>query len=458
MESPEFTLPDDLLALAAAEIPVPADGGWAELFLERTETLRGEWDPRAGFRLSRGIREGFAVRTVGSSDQRHFSEEGLDPDRILAACRGARDSAWRPPPPTEPEEKPLEERPPELEEECRGIASVLESTGAAFSSRPLGRDSFSLALEWRRRRIRVASSRQPVRSDMTTRAILTLRLAPPLPEVAVGLGAAGLDPLLGRNPADHLTREAAMRIEERKEDRDAPEGETMVIFAPGTGGVFFHEACGHALEADMVLRQASVFRNLLGSRVAPEFVGARDDSSRPGLEGSYAFDDEGSCCRDTVLIARGILKTFLADRITGRCLGKSTTGNGRRESFRDLPLPRMSNTFLMAGEDDPEEIVRQTPRGIYVERLDQGRADTASGDFVFRAGSGRLVEEGRLTAPLRPFSIAGSGLAALRALDRIGSDLSFGTGAGSCGKEGQQIPVAVGQPTIRLRSLAVRPG
>ena len=453
MECPEFPLPDDLLAHAVAEIPMPAEDAWAELFLERTETLRGEWDPRAGLRLSRGVREGFAVRTVGASDQRHFSEEGLDPERILAACRGARDSASRPPPSALPEE-----RPPELEEERRGIASVLESTGAAISSRPLVRDSFSLTLEWRRRRIRVASSRQPVRSDMTTRAILTLRLASPLPEIAVGLGAAGLDPLLRRNPADHLTREVAMRIEERKEERDAPEGETTVIFAPGTGGVFFHEACGHALEADTVLRQASVFRSLLGSRVAPEFVGAKDDSSRPGLEGSYAFDDEGSSCRDTVLIARGILKTFLADRITGHCLGKGTTGNGRRESFRDLPLPRMSNTFLMAGEDDPEEIVRQTPRGIYVERLDQGRADTASGDFVFRAGSGRLVEEGRLTTPLRPFSIAGSGLAALRALDRIGSDLSFGTGAGSCGKEGQQIPVAVGQPTIRLRSLAVRPG
>jgi TldD protein len=182
-----------------------------------------------------------------------------------------------------------------------------------------------------------------------------------------------------------------------------------------------------------------------------------DDSSQPTLEGSYACDDEGSPCRGTILIARGVLKAFLTDRITGGCLGRGTTANGRRESFRDLPLPRMSNTFLMAGTDDPEEIVKGTAAGVYVERLDGGRVDTATGDFTFRAGAGHLIEEGHLTAPLRPFAIAGNGLAALRLLDRIGSDLSFGTGAGSCGKEGQQVPVAVGQPTIRLRSLSVRP-
>jgi TldD protein len=196
----------------------------------------------------------------------------------------------------------------------------------------------------------------------------------------------------------------------------------------------------------------------MGERVAPEFVGAMDDSGQPGLEGSYLFDDEGSPSRGTVLIASGKLVAFLTDRISGGQLGRGTTGNGRRESFRDLPLPRMSNTFLMAGGDDPEEILRETPRGIFIRRLEGGRVDTATGEFLFRADSGNLIEEGRMTAPLRPFTIAGNSLAALRGIERVGRDLDFGTGAGSCGKEGQSIPVAVGQPTLRLSSLMIRPG
>jgi len=327
-----------------------------------------------------------------------------------------------------------------------------------LSRRIPGSVAFSLSLHWRRRSIRVASPGGRVRSDRATRALLTLRLLSAADEFLVGLGAPDLDPLLARHPVERLGREAAAFLEMEGDRSEAPEGETTVVLGPGTGGVFFHEACGHALEGDLVLKNASVFRDLRGRRVAAEFVGAMDDSSQPGLEGSYACDDEGSPGRGTVLIARGVLKAFLTDRMTGGCLEMGTTGNGRRESFRDLPLPRMSNTFLMAGTDDPEEIVRETPEGIYVERLDGGRADTTTGDFLFRASAGRRIEAGRLTAPLRPFSLVGNGLEALRSLDRVGSDLSFGTGSGSCGKEGQQIPVAVGQPTIRLRSIYVRPG
>jgi len=445
-------IPDQFLDRAISSISAKRGDGWAELFLERTETIRAGWDSRAGLRFSPGIREGFAVRWAGSRNQEHRFAEGLDPDRILATCR--EDSA----PPLGTSRSPSR---PEgdlstLEEETKRVASALETTGSGLLARIPS--PFSLSLKWRRRRIRVASSRSSVRSDATTRVAIILRLLAPSGEVTLGIGAADLPLLLSRDPLERLSRESALRLEEGREGREAPEGETVVILAPGTGGVFFHEACGHALEGDLVLSGASVFRDLLGKRVAPDFVGAMDDSSQPGLEGSYGCDDEGSPCRGTIVIARGVLRAFLTDRMTGECLGRGTTANGRRESFRDLPLPRMSNTFLMAAGDDPEEIVKETPRGVYVERLDRGRVDTATGEFVFRAGSGHLVEAGRLTAPLRPFSIAGNGLRALETLDRVGSDLSFGTGAGSCGKEGQEVPVAVGQPTIRLPSLAIRPG
>lgn len=453
MEPFDLSIPDDLLSRSLAAIPVGGKGGWADLFLERCETIRAEWEGRSGVRITPGLREGFALRSVGPAQQRHLAVEGIDPDRIRAACRTFAAPGTPSAFPRVPDPEP--ETPPGPDQHL--IATALQDAAAAVGRKIGPGASTQLVLDWRRRRIRIAASGQPVRSDTRTRAVLTLRLTSPERDFIVGRGADDLEALLKRDPAEQLVREVSEGWEERSEGREAPGGETVVVLARGTGGIFFHEACGHALEGDLILREASVFRSLAGERVAPDFVGAMDDSTQPGLEGSYAWDDEGSPGRGTILITRGILRTFLCDRVTGSRLGRETTGNGRRESFRDLPLPRMSNTFLMAGEEDPEEIIRQTRRGVYVERLAGGRVDTATGDFFFRGGAGRLIEEGRLTAPLRPFALAGNGLAALRSLDRIGSDLSFGTGAGSCGKEGQQIPVAVGQPTIRLRSLAVCP-
>ena len=428
-------------------------GGWAELFLERTETLRGEWDSRAGARILPGIREGFAVRRVTVSEQRHLSAEGLRQDRILAACRTL-DAAPSPPFPWATGEDEAHG----AGEEERRLASTLEILAGEITETLAGRASFLLSLERRDRRIGVIFSGHRPRWDRTSRAVLTCRLSSPAGEITLGAGAENLDRLLERHPAKVLAGEALLRLEEGLDARDVPEGESVMVLAPGTGGVFFHEACGHALEGDLVIRQASVFREMVGEKVAPEFVGAMDDPRRPHLEGSYSCDDEGSSSRGTVLIEKGILKAFLTDRISAGRLGRRTTGNGRRESFRDLPAPRMSNTFLMPGGEDPEEILRGTRRGVFVRHLAGGRVDTATAEFLFRADSGSLIEEGRLTAPLRPFSIAGNGLAALRGIERVGGDLYFGTGAGSCGKEGQRVPVAVGQPTLRIRSLSVRPG
>jgi TldD protein len=453
-------LSDDLLVRAIGAVPARPGVEWAELFLERCETLRAEWEPSGGSRIVPGLREGFALRRVGPAEQTHHSEEGLDPDRILAACRGFQAGASRvaaagsrdrrlDPDPCEGATLGERDRP--------ALAATIETLAQRLAERLAPAPSFALSLETRRRWIRVALAGEAPHSDRQERAVLTCRLALPGGGIVMGAGAVDLERLLARQPEQEIGREAARWIETR-DAREAPAGESTVVLAPGTGGVFFHEACGHALEADLVLHHASPFRDLLGEKVAADFVGAMDDSTQPGLEGAYACDDEGSPCRGTVLIARGRLKAFLADRITGALLGRGTTANGRRESFRDLPLPRMSNTFLMAGTDDPEAIVRETPRGVYVRRLAGGSVDAASGDFLFRAEGGSLIENGRLTAPLRPFTIAGNGVSALRGIDRVGGDLRFGTGAGSCGKEGQRVPVAVGQPTLRVRSLAVRPG
>ena len=425
-------------------------GTWIDLFLERTTTLRCDWGEDRTARLTEGIREGFAVRSVESSQQHHFAEEGLEEARILAACRQATVEGSPPaaPVPTgeggaDPVRTTLIELLPRLGEEL----------GARF---PDGKPP-ALSLEWRSREIAVAAPGRSVRRVSSTRAILTCRVWIGERELAFGVGGLDLEALLRRSPVDRLTGEIHQCRRAEREGEPAPPGEQVVILAPGTGGVFFHEACGHALEADLVLASGPGWKDRRGEKVAPEFVGAMDDATQPGLEGSYQCDDEGSPARGTVLIARGVLRGFLTDRITGEILGQGTTGNGRRESFRDPPLPRMSNCFLMAGEDDPEQILRDTPSGIYVQRLEGGRMDPATGDFLFQASAGVRIEEGRLTAPLRPFVLSGNGWRALGGIDRVGCDLSFGSGAGACGKEGQVVPVAAGQPTLRLRSLVVLP-
>lgn len=426
MSDPLATLfPDEFLISAVAEVPVQRKGGWAELFLERCETTRGEWDARAGLRILPGIREGFALRRADGSRQEHFAVEGLDPDWILAACR----NPAAPPAGDFPPEReiPPAEGPEEAE---RCIVSMLRTLSEQIEASVAGGPGLSLSLERRQRSVAVISPGQAPRRECTTRAVLTCRLPSLSGEFTFGAGAPDLDLLLERHPPERLAREIHLHGEWEREARDAPEGESVVLLAPGTGGVFFHEACGHALEGDLVIRGASNFRDLLGERVAPEFVGAMDDSSRPGLEGSYRFDDEGSPSRGTVLIAGGKLAAFLTDRVSGGRLGSGTTGNGRRESFRDLPLPRMSNTFLTAGGANPEEILRETPRGIFVRRLEGGRVDTATGEFLFRADSGNLIEGGRMTAPLRPFSIAGNSLAALRGIERVGEISTSAPGRG----------------------------
>ena len=447
----ESRFDDSFLQRALAGLRVPRQT-WADLFLECCSTQRVDWDDRLGRRRSPGLREGFALRRVTSGEQQLISEEGLREESIIRVCG----------------QHPTDESAPGADRTARGEdAAGLDFTAAellvdllagALSSRFPEATNLSIRAEIQDRQTCIARPGAPVRRNHARRARLTCRAAVPQGIVSAGRGAASLEALTAGDPASNLCSEMVLRAAHLSDAREAPGGEWAVIFAPGTGGVFFHEACGHALEADLVLKSASPFRGLLGQRVGPPYLGAMDDSSQPGLEGSYHWDDEGSACQGTVLIAKGVLKAFLSDRVTSGRLGRPTTANGRRESFLHLPLPRMSNAFLMAGEEDPEAILRDTRRGIYVHRLEGGRMDPATGAFRFRASSGSLIEAGRLTTPLRAFTLSGETPAVLGRIRRVGRDLSFGDGAGACGKEGQQIPVASGLPTVLVDSLSIRPG
>jgi len=266
-------------------------------------------------------------------------------------------------------------------------------------------------------------------------------------------GQLGLE-LLEREDPLREAREAAKSAVVMLDARAAPAGEMPVVMNHGWGGVLFHEACGHALEGDFINQGVSVFTGQVGQRVASPLVTLVDDSTLPQRRGSFRFDDDGTESQRTVLIERGVLKGYMWDLAQARRAQCSSTGNGRRQSFRYLSMPRMTNTFIEAGEDDPEDIVRSVKRGLFAQMLGGGQADTAKGDFVFSVSEGYLIEDGKLTAPVRGATLIGNGPQILREISMVGHDLELDKGLGMCGK-GQRVPVGVGQPTLLIPRITV---
>lgn len=253
------------------------------------------------------------------------------------------------------------------------------------------------------------------------------------------------------NP-EELGRNVAMTAIKMLDAKNSPSGPMQVVLAAGSGGVIFHEAVGHGLEADEV-EKGSVFRNKIGQRVAAPGITLIDDPTVGNLWGSYAFDEEGVKAQRTVLIEDGILKNYLCDRFNGKRIGMSTTGNGRRENYSYQPIPRMSNTFLQPGSADPNEIIASTQKGLYAKKLGGGQVDPQSGDFVFSVSEGYLIEKGKISYPVKGATLVGNGPKILELIDLVGNDLEYDPG--TCGKEGQGVPVTTGQPTIRIKEITV---
>lgn len=267
-------------------------------------------------------------------------------------------------------------------------------------------------------------------------------------------GRVDLSFLQEKNVAQRVGREAAEEALLLLEARPAPAGEMPVVLAPGQGGVLLHEAVGHLLEADFIRKKTSIFWNKLGQKVAAETVTIIDDPTIPRFRGSYNIDDEGTSPRKTYLLQQGKVVGFLQDRLSAHILGQSLTGHGRREDYSHLPLPRMSNTYLEKGEYAAEEIIRSIKKGLYARRFQGGQVED-SGKFTFSLSSAYLIEDGRLTAPLKQVTLIGSNLEVLRDISMVGDDLAFGHQVGSCGKEGQTVPVTDGCPTVKIKKLTV---
>jgi TldD protein len=235
----------------------------------------------------------------------------------------------------------------------------------------------------------------------------------------------------------------------------APAGEMTVVLGPGWPGILLHEAVGHGLEGDFNRKKTSAFSGRLGQRVASELVTVVDDGTIKNRRGSLNVDDEGIPTRRNVLIENGILKGYMQDRLNARLMGMEPTGNGRRESYAHPPMPRMTNTFMLAGQDDPADIIRSVPKGLYAVNFGGGQVDITNGKFVFSASEAYLIEDGKVTAPVKGATLIGNGPEALTRVSRVGRDLKLDEGVGTCGKDGQSVPVGVGLPTVRIDGITV---
>jgi TldD protein len=265
-------------------------------------------------------------------------------------------------------------------------------------------------------------------------------------------GLAGAE-FIEANPPARTAEVAARRAIAMLDAVPAPAGETAVVLAPGMGGVLFHEAVGHPLEADIVDKEASVYRGRIGERLASEIVSGVDDATVPNAWGSFSFDDEGAAARRTVLFEDGVLHGWLYDRLRAEKDGVPSTGNGRRQSYAHPPIPRMTNTYILSGSSTPEEIVSGTERGVFVTALAGGQTNPATGDFVFGCAEAYLIERGEATTPVRGANLIGRAIEVMSSVDAIASD--FDIWPGMCGKDGQGVPVGSGSPTLRISRITV---
>ena len=272
---------------------------------------------------------------------------------------------------------------------------------------------------------------------------------------AGGGGRYGYDELLRDGRAFAIADEALRQAHVALEAIAAPAGSMPVVLGPGWPGVMLHEAVGHGLEGDFNRKGTSTYAGRIGQKVASELCTIVDDGTLPGRRGSLSIDDEGTPTQCTTLIENGRLVGYMQDTHNARLMGVAPTGNGRRESFAQLPMPRMTNTYMLAGKDDPADIIKSVKRGLYAVNFGGGQVDITSGKFVFSATEAYLIEDGKITAPVKGATLIGNGPEAMTRVSRVGHDLALDEGVGVCGKEGQSVPVGVGQPTLKIDQMTV---
>ncbi|MGH3664832.1 MAG: TldD/PmbA family protein [Egibacteraceae bacterium] len=457
-----FALDDrDVWFALAAGLAGGAD--FAEVFAEQRRGRSLRFDDRKVSELSSGRDRGAGIRVVRGRKTAYAFTNVLTRDALAAAAKVAAagvagsarvqvaDLRDTPPPYTHPAiSDPL------AADRRRLVEIVTEADEAA---RAVSGNVAQVTVMWAdsRQQVYLANSEGHRSTEERVRTRLVAQVVSARDGVIqTGMegpgGAVGME-LLDAHPPDAVGRVAAQRAVAMLDAVPAPAEELPVVLAAGSGGVLFHEACGHGMEADIVAKQASVYAGRRGERIGTELLTGVDDATDAGAWGSFGFDDEGTSAQRTVLFDRGVCTDYLTDRLRAAELEAPRSGNGRRQSYAHLPIPRMTNTYILPGADDPSEIVRGVRRGLYCDVLGGGQVDPASGDFVFGVSQAHLIEGGELTRAVRGANLVGDGPTVIARITAVGSD--FDVRQGVCGKDGQGVPAGLGNPTLLIDRMTV---
>jgi TldD protein len=455
---------DDTVAQRVLGTALRTGGDFAEIFVEDRRSSSAHFDDGRVEQLSSGRDRGAGIRvvrgdTTGFAHTSDLTETGLAAaaEAAGAAARGGgggvREIALTRR--DEPRPAGVETLPQDVPKAAK--VELLQTADDAARSEGGAVRQVSVSYADGRRQILVANSDGLVATDDQVRTRFMVQ-AVAAGDTGMQTGYEGPGATVGFEMYDdvdvaEVARTAARRALAMLKARPAPTGTLPVVLRRGAGGVLFHEACGHGLEADLVGKDASVFRGKVGEMVASPLVTLVDDGTYGREWGTYAIDDEGHEAQRNTLISEGALTDYMWDFLRARKEGRDSSGNGRRQSYQHLPMVRMTNTYVLAGDDDPDEIIRQTPHGIYCVQLGGGQVNTATGDFVFGMTEAYMIEDGEITDPVKAANLIGNGPEVLQAIDAVGND--FDTWAGTCGKDGQGVPVSAGQPTLRVSAMTV---
>jgi TldD protein len=443
-----------------------AGGEFADLYFEAVTSTSLGMDEGIVKTASQGMSVGCGVRVLYGERTGFAYTDDLSAERLLKAARTAALIASGPQ--TERVQGFTETRTPQLypvagSSNDATIAAKLklieraDKAARAFDPRIT---QVRVSLNDELRRILIAASDGTFASDTQPLARFNvLVIAKDEHNTARGTSGGGgrvaLDFFDGAKSPEHFAREASRTAILQLGAVPAPAGEMEVVLGPGWPGVLLHEAVGHGLEADFNRKKTSAFAGLIGQQVASSKVTVVDNGTMPGRRGSLNVDDEGNPTQETVLIENGILRGYLSDKLSSRLMNMPNTGSGRRESYQAIPMPRMTNTYMLAGEDDPADILKSVKRGLYAVNFGGGSVDITNGKFVFTTSEAYLIEDGVVTAPVKGATLVGNGPEALKYVSMVGNDLALDEGIGTCGKAGQSVPVGVGMPTVKLDRMTV---
>ena len=440
-------------------------GEFAEVFVEDRKSSSALLDDGKVEELTSGRTRGAGIRvvvgeTTGFAHTSDLSEAGLAKAARAAAAAARSGGGGRKVVPLERVDAPAPHEVLVLPETVAKTAKVELLGRADEAARAAGSAISQVSARYAdgRRRILVANSDGLLAGDDQVRTRFAVS--------CVAVGDTGMQTgfesvgrpigfeLFDEYEVDALARTAANRALIKLAAQPAPSGSMPVVIGPGGGGVLFHEACGHGLEADLVAKQASVFRNRVGEQVAHPEVTLIDDGTMAREWGAYAIDDEGRPAQRNVLIENGVLTDYMWDLLRARKEGRESSGNGRRQSYQHLPMVRMTNTYLANGTENPADIIAGTERGVYVAHLGGGQVNTATGDFVFGMSEAYLIVNGEIGPPIREGNLIGNGPEVLAGIEALGNDFAMGS-PGTCGKDGQGVPVGDGTPTLRVASMTI---